>query len=429
MTDNLTGLMWLKDANCFGSMNWQEALDKVAYLNDNPGSYSCGGYTAGYTDWTLPNINELESLYNSGVPNSATWLNVQGFVNVQSNDYYWSSTTYAGLTDQAWIVGMANGEVYGIVESYRYGKKSYENYVWPVRAATTSPRAIWKTGQTHSYAAGDDGDLQRGVAWPYPRFTDNGDGTVTDNLSGLMWLKDTNCFGEITWQEALDKVADLNVNPGSYSCEGYTAGYTDWRLPNRKELHSLTDASQERLVLPQGHPFLNAQFDYYWSSTTCAADGMVAWFVHMGYGNVVPGYKPGNTYMWPVRAGHSGSLVHLDIRANGSDGPITVSPSTPIAIKISLNSGAKMGDAADFWIAVHTPFNPPGNWYSYGLSGVWMPGLHMCAQMALFDFTGFQLLNGVLPSGSYTFYFGVNDPIQSIFSPWWGMDSVEVNVL
>jgi hypothetical protein len=47
-----------------------------------------------------------------------------------------------------------------------------------------------KTGQTTSYALGDDGDLQMGIAWPEPRFTDNEDGTVTDNLNGLMWTKD-----------------------------------------------------------------------------------------------------------------------------------------------------------------------------------------------------------------------------------------------
>ena len=44
------------------------------------------------------------------------------------------------------------------------------------------------TGQTDSVAAGDDGDLQKGVPWPDPRFTDNGDGTVTDHLTGLIWL-------------------------------------------------------------------------------------------------------------------------------------------------------------------------------------------------------------------------------------------------
>ncbi len=48
---------------------------------------------------------------------------------------------------------------------------------------------VAKTGQTISYAASDDGDIKPGVPWPNPRFTDNGDGTVTDNLTKLIWLK------------------------------------------------------------------------------------------------------------------------------------------------------------------------------------------------------------------------------------------------
>ncbi len=51
------------------------------------------------------------------------------------------------------------------------------------------------TGQVTSYAAGDDGGFQAGEPWPSPRFIDNGDGTVTDQLTGLMWLQNANIFG------------------------------------------------------------------------------------------------------------------------------------------------------------------------------------------------------------------------------------------
>ena len=63
------------------------------------------------------------------------------------------------------------------------------------------PAPVSKTGQTVSYATGDDGDLERGVEKPplKDRFTDNGDGTVTDNLTGLIWLKNADCFGSRTW--------------------------------------------------------------------------------------------------------------------------------------------------------------------------------------------------------------------------------------
>jgi hypothetical protein len=60
----------------------------------------------------------------------------------------------------------------------------------PVSAA---PAPVPRTGQTTSYAASDDGALQRGVVLPTPRFTDNSNGMITDNLTGLIWLKNANC--------------------------------------------------------------------------------------------------------------------------------------------------------------------------------------------------------------------------------------------
>jgi hypothetical protein len=285
VTDNLTGLMWAKNGNLpNGTKTWQGALDYVASINFIAGIGLCG-----YKDWRLPNINELESLVNAGEANTATWLNSQGFSSVQS-DYYWSSTTYAYYTGSAWVVHMW----YGYVED---GNKSYSTYVWLVRSgqgslgysdisiisnpvsfgsanvgaaleqaalvidgrtAGEAPAQLWKTGQKTSYATGDDGDLERGVAWPDPRFTDQGDGTVTDNLTGLMWMKNANLAGGTkTWQGALDYVKTLS-----------TGGHFDWRLPNRKELFSLIDRSRYDTALPVDHPFQNVQSDYYWSSTT-----------------------------------------------------------------------------------------------------------------------------------------------------------------
>ncbi len=71
-----------------------------------------------------------------------------------------------------------------------------------------------KTGQTTSYATGDDGDLEMGVAWPPTRFSASGD-CVTDNLTGLMWAKKANLpNGTKTWQQALDYVASMNSGAG-----------------------------------------------------------------------------------------------------------------------------------------------------------------------------------------------------------------------
>src|SRR5215475_11535304 len=66
-----------------------------------------------------------------------------------------------------------------------------------------------RTGQTTIYAAGDDGALQKGVAWPTPRFTDNNNGTITDNLTGLIWLKNASCFGTQVWDTAITSANGL----------------------------------------------------------------------------------------------------------------------------------------------------------------------------------------------------------------------------
>jgi len=304
ITDNLTGLMWLKDAGCFGMRTWQDALDSVADFNSSPGSYSCSGYTGGYNDWVLPNANELESLANAELADLPSWLNGQGFVNVQSTSY-WSSTTYAKATDRVWVVLMVDGRLL-------YIEKAVRLWVWPVRAGQTGSFDksdilnvtnfinLPRTGQTISYAAGDDGALQRGIPWPEPRFTDNGNGTVTDNLTGLMWL---NCIGGGPWQWSLDRVSYHNSYPGAYWCDEYTAGYNDWRLANRTELHSITDFSQYDPALPEGHPFSNAHSVGSWTSTTMAPATDFAWIVDMYYGSIDHDTKSFNCNAWIVRAG------------------------------------------------------------------------------------------------------------------------------
>ena len=189
--------------------------------------------------------------------------------------------------------------------------------------ASGYPAAVEKTGQTTSYATGDDGDLEEGVAWPNPRFTDNSDGTVTDNLTGLIWLKDANCIatnypgfdndstagdGRVTWQHALDFVAGINA--GTYPDCG--AGATDWRFPNRNELASLVHKGYYNPAVPNtagtgqwsaGDPFTNVQSDYYWSSSTYANGTDLAWYVDMGNGSVDLYDKTNFIYVWPVRGG------------------------------------------------------------------------------------------------------------------------------
>jgi hypothetical protein len=162
------------------------------------------------------------------------------------------------------------------------------------------PTQVPKTGQTISYDTGDDGDLQKGVSWPSTRFTDNSDGTVTDNLTGLTWLKNANAFGSRNWATALTDCNTLNSGEHGLT-DGSVEG--DWRLPNIYELESLRDMSQYNPALPSGHPFTSVMSDYYWSSTTRAAATSVAWDVGFYDGYVLVGNKTSTCYVWPVRGG------------------------------------------------------------------------------------------------------------------------------
>jgi hypothetical protein len=178
--------------------------------------------------------------------------------------------------------------------------------VCDVGSVNAQPAETWRTGQTVSYAAGDDGDLERGVLWPSPRFTDNSDGTVTDHLTGLVWLKNANCFGAMNWTNALTACNSL----ASGSCglsDDTVAG--DWRLPNRKELFSLIDHSRYSPALPLGHPFTNVQSAFYWSSTTDPDYTGDALQVFLTYGGVIPFPKTFIDYVWPVRSGQGGPFI------------------------------------------------------------------------------------------------------------------------
>jgi hypothetical protein len=173
---------------------------------------------------------------------------------------------------------------------------------WGLQTGTASGgggAGVPKTGQTTGYRAGDDGDLQKGVDWPSPRFTDNGNGTVTDNLTGLIWLKNADCWGSINWNTAIDNSNAL----ASGSCgltDGSVAG--DWRLPNLRELYSLVDFSQVYPALPSGHPFTSVQSSSaYWSSTTAANGSSDAWYVNLIIGLVDIAGKTYTNYVWPVR--------------------------------------------------------------------------------------------------------------------------------
>ena len=169
-----------------------------------------------------------------------------------------------------------------------------------------SPGVLGKTGQTLCYdpactvapcnpvacaGTGEDGESQTGEAVS-PRFVNNGNGTVTDNLTGLIWLREGNCTiffaGDVTgvnprpWEKALAAAQQLAAGYCDLS-DGSVAG--DWRLPNLRELQSLIDYSQFDPSLPPGHPFLNTVSSSYWSSTTNAYFTDYAWVMSFDGGD------------------------------------------------------------------------------------------------------------------------------------------------
>ena len=161
--------------------------------------------------------------------------------------------------------------------------------------------------------AGVDENRKGFIKWPAPRFTNVGGTTpvtgsvVVDQLTGLMWTTDSNTPGPAacvpavtkTFQGAIDYIACLNTN-------GYL-GYKDWRLPNRKELFSLSDYEQAvpaTWLSTQG--FSNVQDFYcydYWLSTADTTSKDMGIFADLGYGAVYYSDKSLSYYVWPVRAG------------------------------------------------------------------------------------------------------------------------------
>lgn len=165
--------------------------------------------------------------------------------------------------------------------------------------AALPPARLLKTGQTTSYGAGSDGDLQIGIT---QNFIDNGDGTITDTKTGLMWEKKSWDFtihgwgNQYTWSASGTQadgtvftvfLATLNAGAGF-------AGYTDWRLPNRFELESIVNLGRVGLAINSifyescsssgcdGTAATCSCSDsgYHWTSSTDASDASYAWYVY-----------------------------------------------------------------------------------------------------------------------------------------------------
>lgn len=245
ITDNVTGLMWQKD---MGEQITYDEAETVAK------SLTLGGYN----DWRVPTIKELYSLILfTGKVNGETaiknFINETYFIQPLGNTAIgereidaqtWSSTKYVGLTFNT------NETVFGVnfVDGRIKGYSIYKNGV-------ASKKYFRMVRGNPVYGIND--------------FVDNNDGTISDNATGLMWQKADDGVAR-DWQEALEYGENLEL-----------AGYTDWRLPNIKELQSIVDYSRcpsatnspaidpvfqtTSIVDPDG---VAGQYPYFWSSTT-----------------------------------------------------------------------------------------------------------------------------------------------------------------
>jgi hypothetical protein len=267
VTDLNTGLMW------------QQTPDFTRYTYDEAKEYVENLEIGGYDDWRLPTIKELYSLamFDGGiVPEGES----TPYVDTDYFDFeydkllfagqYWSSTVYVKE-------GVQNYEDHGSIQgafgfNFADGHiKSYETGYYFDGTPISESDGIMIPG-CYVRAVRGDTDLYD------MEYVDNGDGTVTDKSTSLMWAKADS--GEtMDWVEAL-----------AYANESELAGYSDWRLPNSKELQSLVDYEKTDFPAIDTDFFemTETEFDsvehaaYYWTGTTQGDFKYTACYVSFG---------------------------------------------------------------------------------------------------------------------------------------------------
>lgn len=241
LLDNNTGLMWEVQAPGpdGGALegrkySWQDARDvHVSRLNDQR--------HGGFNDWRLPNLDELRSIVDYGRSNPA----VDGLLFPDCEvDFYWSDASYEMQPSFAW------GIFFGLGSGIAFGK--------------SNPHCVRAVRGGHSAAFGRS-DRRR--------LTDNGDGTITDPITGLMWQKGENPRG--SWMEAIQRCGEMRLG-----------GHSDWRLPNIKELNSIVNRTYtdgwwyHREYFPAEG--LQPPLLHYFSSTT--HESTYAWVTNFCFG-------------------------------------------------------------------------------------------------------------------------------------------------
>ena len=232
ITDNVTGLMWQKADG--GEMTFENASAYVKSVN-----------LGGYSDWRLPTSSELFSINSYDRVNPA--LNIIYFT-ITAAEYWWTSETRADDASIVWVVN-AGGGVGAHPKSETISAEGVKHF---------NTRAV-RNPKTNTGISG--------------RYKDNGDGTISDSLTGLMWQKNQSA-NTMSWEDALTYATNLTI-----------AGKSGWRLPNVKELQSLNDI---KLIKPSFNKnfFSTISTGNYWSSTTLVQAPSKAWDINVDYGIV-----------------------------------------------------------------------------------------------------------------------------------------------
>ncbi len=263
ITDNVSGLMWEKttDKNGDGAINY---YDKSTYSLALAAAASCT--TGGYTDWRLPTIKEQYSLimYYGAEPNptATTQGTAVPYINTSFFDFGYGdlSASQHGATANERIIDAQ----YATATLYVSTTMGGSSTMFGVNFADGRIKGYPANNQKKYYVQYVRGN----TAYGSNNFTDNGDGTITDSATGLMWMQNDN-GSAVLWENAL-----------SYA-ENFTyAGFSDWRLPDAKELQSILDYTRSPSTTNSAaiNPLFNctqitneagnADYPYYMSSTT-----------------------------------------------------------------------------------------------------------------------------------------------------------------
>jgi hypothetical protein len=278
ISDMNTGLMWIQARGT--KISWDSAFIMAAQCT-----------TGGYNDWRVPTIKELYSLMNFTGKSGTTHPDCIAYIDttyfgwttgdlsigeriIDAQD--WSANEYTGLTM------MADTTIFGL-NTIDGRIKGYPKYQPP---SNTTPQRM--------YIRYVRGNINYGIN----NFVDNGDNTITDNATGLMWTKNDDGSG-MNWEEALAYAQAQNG-------QNYL-GHSDWRLPNAKELQSIVDYSRSLDATSSASidPVFNCtaitdeggftNYPFYWTSTT-HLDNMGA--VYLAFGEALGWMKmpPTATY-------------------------------------------------------------------------------------------------------------------------------------